>query len=183
MKLRDFARTVKTNLSDTPVKRLVLRAVLWLLLTVVLAVIGSLLGSVTLGLWLRPLLERSFQDRSLPLCLSGYFLFALVTLFVAWRMGAARPDRPKLSVRHYFISDGAATLVFCLPAAVLYAIYSRSDVTWARGLIVYMPFLFLRRTLRFDALSVLVTAFALCGARTGLYALGLSRGRRRSRGR
>ena len=61
MKLRDFARTVKTNLSDTPVKRLVLRAVLWLLLTVVLAVIGSLLGSVTLGLWLRPLLERSFR--------------------------------------------------------------------------------------------------------------------------
>ena len=180
MKVKDVIKKAKTGLSDTKTKRFILRFLLLLFSTVFFSVCGSLLGMFSFGFWLRPLLERAPVDESLILCLTGYVFYVFFTFIIAWRMGVKITKKEKLLTGEYFKADLAATLLYALPAVVLYISYTKSDATWVNGLITYMPFLFLRNVLRFEELSVLVTMLAACGARTGIFALGrkvwLSRG-------
>lgn len=172
MKVKDVIKKAKTGLSDTKTKRFILRFILLLISTIFLSVCGSLLGMFSFGFWLRPLLERAPIDESLILCLTGYIFYLFFSFIIAWRMGVRITKKEKLLTKEYFRADLAATLLYALPAVVLYLTTARNDANWANGLIAYMPFLFLRTPLRFEELSVLVTMLAACGARTGIFALG-----------
>lgn len=172
MKVKDVIQKAKTGLSDTKTKRFILRFILLLLSTIFFSVCGSLLGMFSFGFWLRPILERAPIDESLILCLTGYIFYVFFTFIIAWRMGIKITKKEKLLVSEYFKADLAATLIYALPAVVLYISFSKGDASWVNGLITYMPFLFLRKVLRFEELSVLATMLIACGARTGVFALG-----------
>ncbi len=172
MKVKDVIKKAKTGLSDTKTKRTILRCILLFVITVFFSVCGSLLGMFSFGFWLRPLLERAPVDESLILCLTGYIFYLFFTCLIAWRMGVKITKKEKIPTREYFFSDLGVTLVYALPAVVLYIMYTKSDASWVNGLIAYMPFLFLRNVLRYEELSVIVTLLAATGLRTGLYALG-----------
>ena len=172
MTVREMLKKAGNGVSDTAFKRYVLRTILLFLMTVLFAVGGSLLGMFSFGFWLRPLLERAPVDESLILCLTGYIFYLFFTCIIAWRMGVKITKKEKIPTREYFFSDLGVTLVYALPAVVLYIMYTKSDASWVNGLVAYMPFLFLRNVLRFEELSVLATLLAATGLRTGLYALG-----------
>lgn len=172
MTVREMLKKAGTGVSDTAFKRYVLRTILLFLLTVLFAVGGSLLGMFTFGFWLRPLLDRAPVDSSLILCLTGYIFYLFFTLLIAYRLGVRKVKKDKTEVGAYWKADATATLIYVLPSLVLYALTTKSDSNWISGLITYMPFLFLRKLLRFEGLSVLVTAFAASFARTGVFALG-----------
>ena len=172
MKVKDVIKKAKTGLSDTQTKRFILRFILLLVSTVFFSVCGSLLGMFSFGFWLRPILERAPVDESLILCLTGYIFYVFFTFIIAWRMGVRITKKEKLLTKEYFRADLAATVLYALPAVVLYLGTTKSDASWVNGLITYMPFLFLRKALRFEELSVLATMLAACGARTGIFALG-----------
>ncbi len=172
MKVKDVIRKAKTGLSDTKAKRYTIRCILMIFMTVFFSLCGSLLGMFSFGFWLRPILDRAQMDQSLILCLTGYIFCLFFTLIIAWKMGVRITKKEKLTVREYMFSDLIATLVYALPAVVLYLSVSKSDANWASGLIFYMPYLFLRDVLKFEELSVLVTMLAAFGARTGVFALG-----------
>lgn len=172
MKVKDVIKKARTGLSDTKTKRTVLRFILNFVMTVFFSVCGSLLAMFAFGFWLRPILDRAPIDQSLILCLTGYIFYLFFTSVIAWRSGVRITKKEKPSVREFFRTDLAATLVYALPAVVLYIMYNKSDASWVNGLVAYMPFLFLRDLLRFEELSVLVTMVASTGLRTGLFALG-----------
>ena len=136
MKVKDVLKKAKTGITDTKSKRFILRSILLFMMTVFFSVCGSLLGLFSFGFWLRPLLDRASVDQSQILCLSGYIFYAFFSFIIAWKLGVRITKKEKITPREYFLSDLTATLVYALPAVVLYIAFTKSDANWVSALIV-----------------------------------------------